>query len=244
MASQRSYATLNQRFKNGNTLIQPWADYAPGNALIKKPALVTFVADVDAANDLVDTTENDLGIARGVRTPLVYQVKDTNPACLEMRMRGIESYLRSDPDNNAFLTASKKVKAILLKIRPKYAKKDPANPAAKTKSPMEKSFASAVGYGRNVITIATSLGVAYSPADANLSVAGMTTLVDLIETENGNVQLALEAYGEANKARSVIYKGATGMEKRTRAILNYLASFSGLKKSNHYREFNQAIKGT
>lgn len=238
-----TFDAVLQRFKNGNTLIQAWADYSPPGTTITKAALTAFIPTVDTANDDVTSTETDLGTARGVRNPLVFEIKDTNPTCLETRIRGIVSYLSSNPDNNAFVTSAKKVKLILKKIRPKYPKKDPAAPRGAGKSPMEKSFSSAVGQGKAVITIITKLGAAYVPADSNLRVAGMTTLVNLIETENGNVQSALESYGEANRARLALYKGPQGLEKRRSAILNYLASFAGLKKSNHYKEFNDAIKG-
>ena len=242
--AQQSFDAVLERFINGNTLVQGWSDYSPGNAKITKAALTAFIPTVTTANGNVVSSETDLGTARSVRSPLVFEIKDTNPTCLETRIRGIVSYLQSDPDNNAFITSSKKVAAILKKIRPDYPKKEPGAPRGSSKSPMEKSFASAVGQGRAVITIITKLGVPYSPVDTNLSAASMTTLVDLIETENGNVQSALEDYGEANKARYNLYKGADGLEKRRSAILKYLGSFPGLKNSDHYREYNQAIKGT
>lgn len=244
MASQQTFEAVLNRFKNGNVLVQGWGDYSPLNPLIIKVAIPVFITSVETANTAVTATEDDLGIARGVRNPLVFEIKDTNPACLETRIRGIVNDLGSNPDNNAFAVATKKVKAILKKMRPHYPKKAEGAPRGAGKSPAEKSFASAVGHGRAVITIITKLGVAYKPADVNLKVANMTTLVDLIETENGNVQSALEDYGVANKARLALYKGAQGLEKRRSAILKYLASFPGLTKSDHYREYNQAIKGT
>lgn len=247
MASQQSFDAVLNRFKDGNILVQGWGDYTPGNALIIKAALTAFITSVETANAEATSTEEDLGTARGIRNPLVFEIGDTNPTCLETRIRGIVNYLKSDPDNNAFAVAAKKVNIILKKIRPSYPKKkpgDPPVPRGTGKSPMEKSFASAVGQGRAVITIITKLAGAYLPADNNLKLAQMTTLVNLIDTENGNVQGALEDYGVANKARLKLYKGPQGLEKRRSAILNYLASFPGLKKSDHYREYNQAIKGT
>lgn len=244
MPSMGSFDIVIQRFKNGNTLVQAWGDYNPGNTSITKVNLTSFITSVDTANEDVTDTETDLSASRGVRNPLVFEIEDTNPTCLETRIRGIVKYLQSDPDNNSFATSAKKVNAILKKIRPSYPKKDPAAPRGSGKSPMEKSFSSAVGQGKAVITIITKLGAAYVPADGNLRVLDMTTLVDLIEDENGNVQSALESYGEANRARLKIYKGPQGLEKRRSAILKYLSSFSGLTKSDHYIEFNQAIKGT
>jgi len=244
MAVQQSFDAVFQRFKNGNVLIQAWGDYDPGNPLITKAAITAFIPTVEAGNTAVTDDDTDLGNARGVRNPLVFEIGVTNPACLETRTRGIVNYLRSDPDNNAFLTSSKKVNAILKKMRPNYPKKVPGTPRGSGKSPSEKSFAAAVGQGKAVITIITKLGAAYNPADSNLTVANMTTLVNLIDTENGNVQSALENYGESNQARLKLYKGPQGLEKRRSAILKYLSSFPGLTKSDHYREYNQAIKGT
>ncbi|HLG33618.1 MAG TPA: hypothetical protein VI757_01955, partial [Bacteroidia bacterium] len=244
MASQQSFPAVLNRFKDGNVLVQAWPDYSPGNPLIIKAALPPFILSVEAANDEVTNTETDLGTARGVRNPLVFEIKATNPACLEKRIRGIVNHQFSDPDNVLFVTAGKKINVILKKIRPKYPKKPPGTPRGSGNSPMEKSFASAVGHGRAVITIITKLGAADSPADANLSVVSMTTLVDLIEAENENVQSALEDYGVANRARLKLFKGPQGLEKRRSAILKYLSSFPGLTQSDHYIEYNQAIKGT
>jgi len=244
MASQQSFPAVLNRFKDGNVLVQAWPDYSPGNPLIIKAALPPFILSVEAANDEATNTEEDVGTTRGVRNPLVFEIKDTNPLCLETRLRGIVNYLRSDPDNNAFLVASKKVNVILKKMRPKYPKKPPGTPRGAGNSPMERSFASAVGHGKAVVAIITKLLVAYAPADANLSKASMTTLVNLIDTENANVQTALESYGEANRARLKLYKGPQGLEKRRSAILKYLSSFAGLTKCEHYIEYNQAIKGT
>lgn len=244
MASQQSFVAVLNRFKDGNILLQGYGDYSPGNALITKVALPPFILTVEAANTEATNTDVGVGTARGVRNPLVFEIKDTNPTCLETRIRGIVNYLRSDPDNNTFLVSSKKVNAILKKMRPTYPKKPPGTPRGSGNSPMEKSFASAVGHGKAVIAIITKLLAAYAPADANLSKASMTTLVELIDTENGNVQDALQDYGVANRARLKFYKGPQGLEKRRSAILKYLSSFPGLTKSDHYIEYNQAIKGT
>lgn len=244
MASQQSFEAVLNRFKNGNILVQSWADYNPGNAQITKVALPPFILTVETANTEVTSTEGDVGTTRAVRNPLVFEIDDTNPLCLETRIRGIVNYLRSDPDNVAFTTASKKVNTILKKMRPDYPKKPPGTPRGAGNSPMEKSFASAVGHGKAVVTIINKLGALYSPADANLNKASMTLLVNLIDTENANVQSALDDYGNANRARLKFYKGAQGLEKRRSAILKYLSSFAGLTRSDHYIEYNQAIKGT
>jgi hypothetical protein len=244
MPSQHSYVSILNRFKDGDVLIQGYTDYAPGNPLIIKAAFGPFILSIETANTAVTDFDLALGIARGVRNPLVFEIEDTNPACLETRLRGILNYLLSDPDNVTFATAAKKIKAILKKIRPTYPKKPPGTPRGAGNSPMEKSFASAVGHGRAAIAIITKLLAAYTPPDASLSKASMTTLVELIETENENVQDALQDYGVANRARLKLYKGKDGLEKRRSAVLKYLSSFPGLTKSDHYIEYNQAIKGT
>ena len=244
MSSQQSFEAVLNRFKNGNTLIQSWLDYNPGNPTITKAAIPVFITSVEGANLAVTTTEEAVGVVRTTRGLLVFEIKDTNPTCLETRVRGIKNYLSSDPDNAAFLTASKKVNTILKKMRPTYPKKAPGTPRGTGNSPMERSFASAVGHGRAVITIISGLGVPYAPADVNIRVAPMTALIDQIETANEAVQTALDNYGTANRIRAKLYKEKDGLEKRRSAILKYLSSFPGLTKSTHYIEFNQAIKGT
>jgi hypothetical protein len=61
---------------------------------------------------------------------------------------------------------------------------------------------------------------------------------------NKDVQIALDDYGTAHRVRRDLYSNIKdGLEARKKAILSYLASFPGLKKSNHYIEFNDAMKG-
>jgi hypothetical protein len=176
-----------------------------------------------------------------------FKVKElANDDCFQNRVTGIRNYVKGEDLPKATLAA---IERIIKKIEPRYPKKPegppPPNPNGKhPRSPSERSFASIVGYGRSVITLITKLGVNYNPPDANLSVASMTTLVDAIEGLNKDVQNALDDYGTANRARKDLYTNIkTGLESRKKAILSYLASFPGLKKSNHYIEFNDALKG-
>src|SRR5205823_6239573 len=133
-----------------------------------------FIASIEAANTLVNTTKTALDNARNARAPLVFKIKNTNPDCLENRIVNIANYLSGD--FGATHPAAKFVKAIVKKIRPHYAKKDPAAPRGAGKSPMEKSYASAAGHGQDVIDRITALAAAYNPADNNLKVVGMQAL--------------------------------------------------------------------
>lgn len=244
-ASQKSFEARAERFSLGIDLINGWVDYAPGNSLILKPALGTFRTEVASRNAAANTTLLSLATSQGTRAPLVFTIKDTNPLCLQKRIESIASYLAGDI--GASHAATKLVKRVRLKIHPQYPKKvvtDPPQPRGAGRSPMEKSFASAVGHGQEVIDCITSLGAAYKPADVNLTVVKMQLLVNAIAAANTAVTLALEAYGTANRARKVIFDGNSGMAALTVNIKGYLTSFSGGKKSSHYIEFAQAIKGT
>jgi len=238
--SQKSFEARKTRFKNGETLIQSWMDYSSGNAKITKGALAAFILDLDAKDGTVTTTFIPVGNKQNERIVKVFTIKDTNPTCLEKRIAGISNYLNGDFTGS---TAAKAVTGILKKIRPKYKKKVPGTPRGAGQSPSEKSFSSIVGHGDRVIAHITALGVAYNPPDANLTVANMQTLVDEIRQLNKDVAKKLDPYGEANRARKAVYDGTDGMNKRITLIKSYLASFQGGKRSNHYIEFSQAIKG-
>jgi hypothetical protein len=238
--SQKSFEARKTRFKNGETLIQSWMDYNSGNGKITKAALAAFILDLDVKDGTVTTTLIPVGDKQNERRIRVFAIEDTNPDCLENRIAGIVNYLNGDHPGT---TAAKAVAGILKKIRPKYKKKDPAAPRGAGQSPSEKSFASIVGHGDKVIAHITALGVGYNPPDTNLTVANMQTLVDQIRQLNKDVAKNLDPYGEANRARKSVYDGNDGMNKRITLIKSYLASFSGGKRSNHYIEFSQAIKG-
>lgn len=241
-SSQQSFEAVATRFENGFTLINGWADYAPVNTFITKANLATFITSVNNANSDVSTKLNALKSEQGNRLNLVFENEDSsNPACLENRIRGILSYLKGDAAKNHSVT--KGVEVILRKMRPVYKKKDPAAPKGSGKSPSERTFASAVGHGRSVVALVQTLGASYMPPDANLTIANMNTLLTSITTANSETQKKAEAYGSSNSNRRNLFQGIGGLSERRTAIKNYLASFPGLKKSSHYIEYNDAIKG-
>ncbi len=114
-----------------------------------------------------------------------------------------------------------------------------------TKSPAEKTFASIPGFLNEVITLVDGLNPGtYNPPDALLTEAGLTELHALIVAANAAVATAMDAYGTGNRTRKKLYDGTGSMTKRITLTKSYLASFSGGKKSEHFIEYSQAIKGT
>lgn len=114
-----------------------------------------------------------------------------------------------------------------------------------TKSPMEKTFASLPGFLNEVITLVAGMAPGtYNPPDPLLSESGLTELHVLIVSANGTVTTTMDAYGTANRDRKKLYDGNDGMQDRIRLTKSYLASFSGGKKSEHFIEYSQAIKGS
>lgn len=114
-------------------------------------------------------------------------------------------------------------------------------------SPSEKTFASIDGHLSEVITLLNQIvanGTAYNPPDLAISIASLTALRDQIRIANDQVTSAMDNYGDANRERKIVYDGADGMRQRIELIKKYLASFTGGKKSAHFIEFSQAIKGT
>lgn len=115
-----------------------------------------------------------------------------------------------------------------------------------TNSPMEKTFASVETYLTEVITYVQGIGggIVYNPPDPKLTVVQLTALRDAIHTANVQVADAMKNYGEATQDRKKLYDGKNGMVERIRFIKNYLAGFPDGKKSSHFIEYGQALKGT
>lgn len=112
-------------------------------------------------------------------------------------------------------------------------------------SPSERTFASIQGFLTEVITLVSKFAPdLYDPPDSNLSVDELEGLHDQIEAANAAVSSALDDYGTSNRARKNLYDGDDQMADRIAMIKSYLASFPGKKKSGHFIEFSQAIKGT
>jgi hypothetical protein len=254
--SQRSFETLINRFDNGLTLINGWADYDPTNPKIKKPALIAKVADIRTANALVETTKIILGNKQSARLLKTFTVYETagergtrsvvNVDCLEECILGIRDNLKSEELDVASLKA---VEKIINKMRPVYPKKPKETDIAvdprgrKRPSPSERSYAAAVGYGDSIVALITELGADYNPANANLSVANMTALVDDIRQLSKDVQVALKNYGDAVRARRTLYGPQGGLSDLTKLVKSHLASGEGRKQNPQYIEFDDAIKG-
>ena len=134
MPSQGSFEDRIGKFINGDTLIQSYGDYDPGNPFITKVALTTFIGVVEAANIDVITTELSLKQQQTARALLCFTQYDDNsevgiinPDCAEQRIIGVHSYLESlFPDGDSIIDL---VKRILDRIRPAY-----------TSAIIEKSF--------------------------------------------------------------------------------------------------------
>ncbi len=115
-----------------------------------------------------------------------------------------------------------------------------------SKSPSEKTFASIAGFLEEVITLVEGIAdpPGYDPPDAKLTLSELTTLRTQIMAANNEVTTTMDIYGKTNSTRKELYDGQDGMQDRIRLTKSYLGSFSGGKKSSHYVEYSQAIKGT
>lgn len=243
--SQKSFESILNRFVDGLALLQSWGDYNPNNNLIKVANLLTFTNNVKTANLTTSDALVDLNTKQDNRVLKCFiQKGNINPDCLEARIRGIRNYLKGENFPEAEVRA---VEKILRHIHPYYPKKTPVppgEPQPRHPSPSERSFAALIADGHAIINRITALGVAYTPPDSKLTVAEMTTLINDIIQLSKDVQLALDVYGTAVRARKKLYTGPGSLNERTMQVTNYLSSFPGQKKSNHAIEFKGAIKGT
>ena len=117
---------------------------------------------------------------------------------------------------------------------------------AETNSASEKKFTVIDDFLSQVLQLIAGIGggLVYSPPDPQLTVPELTSLRNQIRTATDQVSFAMDAYGKANRLRKDLYDAENGMTKRIAMIKRYLGSFPEGKKSNHYIEFSQAIKGT
>jgi len=99
MPSQGSFENRIGKFKNGNTLIQNWGDYDPGNPFITKAALTTHITDVEAANTDVVSKEQTVRQQQADRVLLCFTQYDDNkevgiinPNCAQERIIGVHIF--------------------------------------------------------------------------------------------------------------------------------------------------------
>lgn len=119
MASNASFETRINRFRNGDSLIQANAAYVSTNALASKATNTAFIGAVDVANANVITTFNTLNNQIATRKTISFVLpQNTNPDCIERRIEAVAKYLLAElGDTNS---QAKVAKAIMKKIRPRY----------------------------------------------------------------------------------------------------------------------------
>lgn len=112
-------------------------------------------------------------------------------------------------------------------------------------SPSEKTFAGIPGFLSEVITLVSGLDIKYSynPPDDKLQTDQLSALLKQIEAAGSDVTASTDNYGSAVRERRRLYEGEEGMLERIRLTKSYLGSFSGGKKSGHFIEYSQALKG-
>jgi hypothetical protein len=242
-SSQLSFETMLGRFINGNELIQSIADYDPKNPLIKKASFTALIPEIKLKDKSVLLTQNAFLDQTLARKPLVFRAKDCDENCLENRIQNIHSYIGADISKTC--AAYKIIGGLIKKFRPTYKKKDPTQPpeAHKTPSPSEKSFVAMNNYGMQVYDLIVELGADYSPQNPNIQ---PDAFKDFVEDLMARAKLIakLEAdYSDAVSARKPYYHGPEGILKRETLVKEYLASFTGGKKSQNYIEYDRLIKG-
>jgi hypothetical protein len=240
-ASQRSFETRFGRFVSANELVQAKTDYEPIKTLIKKPSLVTFIADVAAKDQAVNLTY--LHYRENVMKRRVngFRDKANLENCLENRIRNSMAYVGAEIGRTS--PAYKMIKDFIKKIAPKYKKKEKDAPKGEGKSPSEQSFVALIGYGKQTAQITGDLGAAFNPSDPDIKSAAMLTFCETMETYTTDIAKSEILWAEAVKQRKAIYDGTDGMAERIVLIKDYLASFAGGKKSQDYIEFDRLIKG-
>jgi hypothetical protein len=241
--SQKSFVTLFGRFQNGDTFIQGLGDYNPNKDLIKKATCTTFIADVILKDKAVAQEEKKYRDEVAGRKPLVFRAKNCDENCLENRIRNIYAYIGADIGKTC--AAYKIIGEMIKKFAPHYKKSDPnvPPPEHKTPSPSEQSFVAMNGYGTHVITLITELGADYAPQNTNIQLAPFTLFVADLINRSKLVAKYEASYADAVAIRYPYYHGPEGILERQRLIKDYLASFTGGKKSQNYNEYDRLIKG-
>jgi len=239
--SQNTYASLIGKFRNGLTVLQSWADYLPSNPSIQTATLIALENEVETKNTAVSVTESDYLNKTFERKKLFYYNKNIdNRLCFEYRLSQITNYVNSLGDEAE--VAYDMLHAIQKRFIPGLNKKKLEDGTYKTVTPQNRTYASLSGFLTETIGIITSVNThtPYNPPDPNTSIVAMENLFAQIEAANSAAGTAHENWGTAVTDRKAVYKT---MSKNITLIKNYLASFDGAKKSDHYIGFVQAVKG-
>lgn len=239
--SQRSFETRFGRFYSANELLQSNPDYSPMNALIQKVALSTFIDDIKAKDEAVNLAYTHYREKVKIRRENGFNGKDGLENCLENRIRAIASYIGAELGRSS--SAYKIIRDFIKKINPVYKKKDAEAPRGAGLSPSEQSFVALIGYGVQTTQIIQDLGASYSPTNSDIRLEAMQNICSQMESWTKVIASAENAWAEAVRRRLELYDGKNGMADRIVMIKDYLASFPGGKKNQHYIEFDRIIKG-
>jgi len=235
--SQNTYASLIGKFRNGLTVLQSWADYLPSNPSIQIATLVALENEVETKNTAVTVTNSAWLTKTDERKKLFYYDKKIdNRLCFEARLEQITNLVGSMGEDEE--VAYDMLKAMQKKFIPGLNKKKLADGTYKTVTPQNRTYASVSGFLTETIAIITNIPL-YNPPNVNLTIAAMQNLFAQIETANAAAQTAHANWSDAVTERRKVYQT---MSKNITLIKNYLASFDGAKKSNHYIGFVQALK--
>ena len=247
---QLSFASRQGKFNNASLLIQSWDNYNPSNASIGKTLLINFIEQLQFKNNAVTSAKIALDNARAERKTLCFfNSKENNSLCLEIRLMQIANYTASSFGINS--VEHKRVHDMLKKIKPNLVKgrHKRTNPAKSilnknVKEKLQRSFIAMAGFAQSTAEFISELienSFNWNPPDENLSQTAIKNLSEKLQQLNSTISVLNDNYKIAISERKEIYKS---MNERIGMIKSYLASFDGGKKSEHFIEFSQAIKGT
>ncbi len=222
-----SEVTIGARVTNAEkilTYLQAFEGYAPTDATIKIPALVTLITNTKAKNTETASSVQTYSAAVDKRQALFQS--DTNS--LIKVLSPIGATVRS-----AFSKASKEatdIAAMIIKIRGARISKGSKDQSGEFVSQSERSYGSMTQNFANIITTLENYGAKYDPLNAYIKIAALKEKLTQLTEANIAVTASYGKLKEKRDDRATLYKELTTITQR---IKDAVKSQYGLRSTEY-----------
>ena len=235
--SESNFATKLQLLKDLRNACNSMAGYAPIQALISLAGMLTRISDIETINAQINTVEATLPDKQAERELKVHgQIEDDGLNGIIRRSRQVASYV--DGTGEPFETEAVLIRRLVNKMQPSNTRRPSTGPEDRTRSTSEQSYASITANATKVLRIIIGMNAGgvmnYNPADAEITIANYTTLINEIKTlsnQIGDISGNLKAL--QNLRRILYNRPADGIRKILSETKKYVRGNYGFTSAEY-----------
>ncbi|MBZ0199780.1 MAG: hypothetical protein K8H86_07930 [Ignavibacteriaceae bacterium] len=229
--SENTFADRLARGKQLKEALELVANYKPQDPTIT----------LDGLNDLLAIIENKNTEIAVVQSPLTTDIAARKAIIgdddgLKERTRRIVSYCKSNSEFKPYLNSVKQVAKKLLDLRPKAAKPPEPNGGTpeevKKRNQGEQSFGDLEKLANDLLQALNNIPN-YNPNNAEITINGLQTIIDLFKSLNNSVADRRSLLTNLLWERRDLYEGKNGLRERMKRIHQNIAAEYG-KDSEEY----------